>query len=87
MSFGYFYSLFSAWLDHKSCSSSIALTDEDSTNNNLSFPQKSPSPGKEVPDLCFSDEYISVKSPTKEEKLKDDQELVYRLIQNKERSD
>ncbi|XP_036892052.1 protein shortage in chiasmata 1 ortholog [Sturnira hondurensis] len=78
--------LLPAWLDHKSCSSSTALTDEDSTNNNLSFPQKSPSPGKEVPDLCFSDECISVKSPTKE-KPKDDQELVYRLIQNKESKD
>ncbi|KAM5329768.1 LOW QUALITY PROTEIN: protein shortage in chiasmata 1 ortholog [Glossophaga mutica] len=80
-------SFLNSWLDHKSCSSSIALIDEDSTNNNLSFPQKSPSPGKEVPDLCFSDEYISVKSPMKEEKPKDDQELVYRLIQNKESKD
>ncbi|XP_053512523.1 protein shortage in chiasmata 1 ortholog isoform X1 [Artibeus jamaicensis] len=78
--------LLPACLDHKSCSSSIALIDEDSTNNNLSFPQKSPSPGKEVPDLCFSDEYISIKSPTKE-KPKDDQELVYRLIQNKKSKD
>ncbi|XP_054440714.1 protein shortage in chiasmata 1 ortholog [Pteronotus mesoamericanus] len=72
------------WLDHESCSSSNAFIDEDSTSNNLALLQKSPSLAKEVPDLCFSDEYISAKSPTKEEKPKDDQELVYRIIQNKE---
>ncbi|KAK1334243.1 hypothetical protein QTO34_005245 [Cnephaeus nilssonii] len=75
-----------SWLDHKSCSSPIVLMNEESTSGNLLLQQKSPSPA-EVPDLCFSDEYSSVKSPTKEEKPKDDQELVNRIIQNNENKD
>ncbi|KAM5260593.1 protein shortage in chiasmata 1 ortholog [Hipposideros larvatus] len=74
-----------SWLDHRSCSSS--LINEESTNDNLSPPQKSSSPAKEVPDMCFSDENISVRSPTREEKPKNDQELVCRLVQTKENKD
>ncbi|XP_019605083.2 LOW QUALITY PROTEIN: protein shortage in chiasmata 1 ortholog [Rhinolophus sinicus] len=76
-----------AWLDHKSCSSPIALINEESTNDNLSPPQKSPPLAEEVPDLCLSDENISVKSPTREEKTKNDQELACRLVQTKENKD
>ncbi|XP_059513623.1 protein shortage in chiasmata 1 ortholog [Myotis daubentonii] len=75
-----------SWLDHKSCSSPIVLMNEESTSDNLLLQQKSPSPA-EVPDLCFSDEYSSVQSPTKEEKPKDDQELVSSIIQNNENKD
>uniref|UniRef100_G1PD96 Shortage in chiasmata 1 n=1 Tax=Myotis lucifugus TaxID=59463 RepID=G1PD96_MYOLU len=75
-----------SWLDHKSCSSPIVLMNEESTSDNLLLQQKSPSPA-EVPDLCFSDEYSSVHSPTKEEKPKDDQELVSSIIQNNENKD
>lgn len=87
MSFGYFYFLFSAWLEYKSCSSPIALINEKSTNDRLLLPQKISSLAKEIPDLCFSDDYISVKRPTKEEKPKNDLELVYRISQNKENED
>lgn len=59
---------------------------EESTSGNLLLQQKSPSPA-EAPDLCFSDEYSSVKSPTKEGKPKDDQELVNRIVQNNENKD
>nr|KAF6487337.1 shortage in chiasmata 1 [Rousettus aegyptiacus] len=76
-----------SWLDQTSISSPIELINEESISDNLSLPQKSPSPIKEVPDLCFSDEYISLSSPTKQEKTKIDQELVYRTIQNKENKD
>lgn len=82
-----FYFLFSAWLDHTSISSPIELINEESISDNLSLPQKSPSPIKEVPDLCFSDEYISLRSPKQQEKTKIDQELVYRIIQNEENND
>ncbi|XP_006771248.1 PREDICTED: uncharacterized protein C9orf84 homolog [Myotis davidii] len=75
-----------SWLDHKSCSSPIVLMNEESTSDNLLLQRKSPSPA-EVPDLCFSDEYSSVHSPTKEEKPKDDQELVSSIIQNNENKD
>lgn len=40
-----------------------------------------------MPDLCFSDEDTAVKSPTREEKPKNDQELVCRIIQTKENKD
>lgn len=82
-----FYFLFSACLDHTSISSPIELINKESISDNLSLPQKSPSPIKEVPDLCFSDEYISLRSPTKQEKPKIDQELVCRIIQNEENKD
>uniref|UniRef100_A0A2K5Y5G4 Shortage in chiasmata 1 n=1 Tax=Mandrillus leucophaeus TaxID=9568 RepID=A0A2K5Y5G4_MANLE len=74
-------------LEHKSHSSPIALIDEKSTNDHLSLPQKSPSLAKEVPDLCFSDEYFSDKRAAKEEKTKNDQEPVNRIIQKKENED
>uniref|UniRef100_A0A2K5K576 Shortage in chiasmata 1 n=1 Tax=Colobus angolensis palliatus TaxID=336983 RepID=A0A2K5K576_COLAP len=74
-------------LEHKSHSSPIALIDEKSTNDRLSLPQKSPSLAKEVPDLCFSDEYFSDKRAAKEEKPKNDQEPVNRIIQKKENED
>uniref|UniRef100_A0A8C9IBW3 Shortage in chiasmata 1 n=1 Tax=Piliocolobus tephrosceles TaxID=591936 RepID=A0A8C9IBW3_9PRIM len=74
-------------LEHKSHSSPIALIDEKSTNNRLSLPQKSPFLAKEVPDLCFSDEYFSDKRAAKEEKPKNDQEPVNRIIQKKENED
>ncbi|XP_053461718.1 protein shortage in chiasmata 1 ortholog [Nycticebus coucang] len=77
----------SAWLEHKSSSSSLILINEKSTNDLLSPPQKIPSLTKEVPALCFSDEYISVKRPTKEEKPKNDQELVDEVFQKKETKD
>ncbi|XP_058379756.1 protein shortage in chiasmata 1 ortholog [Diceros bicornis minor] len=76
-----------SWLEHESCSSPIVLINEKSTSDHLSLPQKSPSLAKEVPDLCFSGEYISVKKTTKEEIPKNDLELVYRAIQNKENKD
>ncbi|XP_036288901.1 protein shortage in chiasmata 1 ortholog isoform X1 [Pipistrellus kuhlii] len=75
-----------SWLDHKSCSSPIVLMNEESTSGNLLLQQKSPPPA-EVPDLCFSDENNFVKSPTKEEKPKDEQELVNRIMQNNENKD
>uniref|UniRef100_A0A2K6CPH2 Shortage in chiasmata 1 n=1 Tax=Macaca nemestrina TaxID=9545 RepID=A0A2K6CPH2_MACNE len=74
-------------LEHKSHSSPIALIEEKSTNDHLSLPQKSPSLAKEVPDLCFSDEYFSDKRAAKEEKPKNDQEPVNRIIQKKENED
>nr|XP_012592160.1 uncharacterized protein C9orf84 homolog isoform X1 [Microcebus murinus] len=74
-------------LEHKSCSSPIILTNEKSTNDCLSLPQKSPSLTEEVLDLCFSDESISVKRPTKEEKPKNDQEQVNEVVQKKENKD
>uniref|UniRef100_A0A2K6R486 Shortage in chiasmata 1 n=1 Tax=Rhinopithecus roxellana TaxID=61622 RepID=A0A2K6R486_RHIRO len=74
-------------LEHKSHSSPIALIDEKSTNDRLSLPQKSPSLAKEVPDLCFSDGYFSDKRAAKEEKPKNDQEPVNRIIQKKENGD
>uniref|UniRef100_A0A8C9DIZ6 Shortage in chiasmata 1 n=1 Tax=Prolemur simus TaxID=1328070 RepID=A0A8C9DIZ6_PROSS len=72
--------------EHKSCSSPIILTNEKSTNDCLSLPQKSPSLTEE-PDLCCSDEYISVQRPTKEEKPKNNQELVNGIVQKKENKD
>ncbi|XP_057354908.1 protein shortage in chiasmata 1 ortholog isoform X4 [Manis pentadactyla] len=76
-----------SWLEPTSCSSPIILINEASTNDHLSLSQKSPALAKEVPDLCFSDEYISVERPTKEEKPKNDLELVYRIDKNKENED
>ncbi|XP_015347688.2 protein shortage in chiasmata 1 ortholog [Marmota marmota marmota] len=76
-----------SWLDHKNCSSPTVLTNEKSINDNMLLPQKSPSLTKEVPDLCWSDEYVSVERPKKEEKLKNDQELVDRTIQKKDNKD
>ncbi|XP_073082316.1 protein shortage in chiasmata 1 ortholog isoform X1 [Manis javanica] len=76
-----------SWLEPTSCSSPIILINETSTNDHLSLSQKSPALAKEVPDLCFSDEYISVERPTKEEKPKNDLELVYRINKNKENED
>ncbi|XP_032274422.1 protein shortage in chiasmata 1 ortholog [Phoca vitulina] len=75
-----------SWLEHKSCSSPIVLINETSTNDHLLLPQKISSPAEEVPDLCFSDDNFSVKRP-KEEKPKNDLELVYRISQNKENED
>ncbi|KAM8804011.1 LOW QUALITY PROTEIN: protein shortage in chiasmata 1 ortholog [Rhynchonycteris naso] len=75
------------WLDPKSCSSPIILINEESISGHLSLSQKSPSLAKEVPDLCFSDDYISAKSPTKAEKPKDDQGLANTVSQNKENKD
>uniref|UniRef100_I3LZV8 Shortage in chiasmata 1 n=1 Tax=Ictidomys tridecemlineatus TaxID=43179 RepID=I3LZV8_ICTTR len=76
-----------SWLDHKNCSSPTVLTNEKSINDNMLLPQKSPSLTKEVPDLCWSDEYVSVERPKKEEKLKNDQELIDRTIQKKDNKD
>ncbi|XP_008063754.1 uncharacterized protein C9orf84 homolog [Carlito syrichta] len=76
-----------SWQELKSYSSSIVLIDEKPTNGHLLLPQKCLSLAKQVPELCFSDEYISVKRPTKEEKPKNDQELVKRIIQKKENKD
>ncbi|XP_049630684.1 protein shortage in chiasmata 1 ortholog [Suncus etruscus] len=73
-----------AWQEHKGCSSSIILTNEKSTNDHLSLPQKSPSLVKEVPDLCFSDDDIAIKTATKEEKAKNDMEVDYKTIENEE---
>ncbi|XP_027470415.1 protein shortage in chiasmata 1 ortholog isoform X2 [Zalophus californianus] len=75
-----------AWLEQKSFSSPIVLINETSTNDHLLLPQKISSPAEEVPDLCFSDDNFSVKQP-KEEKPKNDLELVYRISQNKENED
>ncbi|XP_041619967.1 protein shortage in chiasmata 1 ortholog [Vulpes lagopus] len=74
-------------LEHKSCSSPIELIDEKSTNDHLLLSQNISSPAKEVPDLCFSDDNLSVKQPTKEENPKNDLEPVYRISQNKENED
>ena len=63
---GYFYLPFSAWLEHEDCSSPLILINEQSTNDHLSPPQKTPSPTKEVSDLHLSDEYVSVERPRKE---------------------
>ncbi|XP_055973266.1 protein shortage in chiasmata 1 ortholog [Sorex fumeus] len=76
-----------SWQEHKGCPSSIVLIDEKSTNDHLSLPQKSLSLVEEVPDLCFSDDDISVKTPTKEEKAKNDVELSYRIIENEKNKD
>uniref|UniRef100_A0A8C0W1Z8 Protein shortage in chiasmata 1 ortholog n=1 Tax=Castor canadensis TaxID=51338 RepID=A0A8C0W1Z8_CASCN len=73
-------------LEHKSCSLPIVLSNDKSTNDHTSLPQKNPSLAKEVPDLCLSDECVSVKRP-KKEKLKNDEELVDRIIQRKEKKD
>ncbi|XP_007449833.1 PREDICTED: uncharacterized protein C9orf84 homolog isoform X1 [Lipotes vexillifer] len=75
-----------SWLEHKSCSSPIKLT-EISTNDHLSPSQKTPPLSKEVTDSYFSDEYVTVERPRKEEKLKNDLELGYRIIQTKENKD
>ncbi|XP_004397037.1 PREDICTED: uncharacterized protein C9orf84 homolog [Odobenus rosmarus divergens] len=75
-----------SWLEQKSFSSPIVLINETSTNDHLLVPQKISSPAEEVPDLCFSDDNFSVKQP-KEEKPKNDLELVYRISQNKENED
>ncbi|XP_069328252.1 protein shortage in chiasmata 1 ortholog [Eulemur rufifrons] len=79
--------LLTACIQHKSCSSPIILTNEKSTNDCLSLPQKSSSLTEEEPDLCFSDEYISDKRPRKEEKPKNDQKLVTGIVQKKENKD
>nr|KAF6434449.1 shortage in chiasmata 1 [Molossus molossus] len=76
-----------SWLDHKTSSLPIVVINEESTSDNLLLHQKSPTLAKEVPDLCFADEHISIQKPTKEEKPMDDQELVYRIIQNREKKD
>ncbi|KAB1280398.1 Protein shortage in chiasmata 1-like protein [Camelus dromedarius] len=83
---GYFYVLFSACLEQESYSSPSKLINEKSTNDHLSPPQKTPSLVKDVPDLDFSDEYVSAKRPRKEEKPKNDLELGHRVIQNKEKT-
>ncbi|MXQ88444.1 hypothetical protein E5288_WYG006721 [Bos mutus] len=75
------------WLEHEDCSSPLILINEQSTNDHLSPPQKTPSPTKEVSDLHLSDEYVSVERPRKEEKPKNDLELGYGIIQNKENKD
>ncbi|XP_025288006.1 protein shortage in chiasmata 1 ortholog isoform X1 [Canis lupus dingo] len=74
-------------LEHKSCSSPIELIDEKSTNDHLLLSQNISSPAKEVSDLCFSDDNLSVKQPTKEENPKNDLEPVYRISENKENED
>ncbi|XP_038409036.1 protein shortage in chiasmata 1 ortholog isoform X10 [Canis lupus familiaris] len=79
--------LFTASLEHKSCSSPIELIDEKSTNDHLLLSQNISSPAKEVSDLCFSDDNLSVKQPTKEENPKNDLESVYRISENKENED
>ncbi|XP_077769026.1 protein shortage in chiasmata 1 ortholog isoform X2 [Canis aureus] len=79
--------LFTASLEHKSCSSPIELIDEKSTNDHLLLSQNISSPAKEVSDLCFSDDNLSVKQPTKEENPKNDLEPVYRISENKENED
>ena len=84
---GYFYFPFSAWLEHEDCSSPLILINEKSTNDHLSPPQKTPSPTNEVSDLHLSDECVSVERPRKEEKPKNDLELGYGIIQNKENKD
>ncbi|XP_027625252.1 protein shortage in chiasmata 1 ortholog [Tupaia chinensis] len=74
-------------LEHEHCTSPIELINEKSTNDHLPLPQESSSLAR-VPDLCFSDEYISEgEKSTKEEKTKKDQELVYNIIQKKENKD
>ncbi|XP_054545382.1 protein shortage in chiasmata 1 ortholog isoform X2 [Talpa occidentalis] len=73
-----------SWLEHKGCSSPVVLVDEESTSDHLSLPQKSPSVAKEIPDLCLSDECVTVKTPTKEERPKDDLEIVGGIIENKD---
>ncbi|KAM9082636.1 protein shortage in chiasmata 1 ortholog isoform 8-T9 [Megaptera novaeangliae] len=75
-----------SWLEHKSCSSPIKLI-EISTNDHLSLSQKTPPLAKEVTDSCFSDEYVAVERPRKEEKPKNDLELGYRIIRTKENKD
>ncbi|XP_032334071.1 protein shortage in chiasmata 1 ortholog isoform X1 [Camelus ferus] len=73
-------------LEQESYSSPSKLINEKSTNDHLSPPQKTPSLVKDVPDLDFSDEYVSAKRPRKEEKPKNDLELGHRVIQNKEKT-
>ncbi|XP_058927530.1 protein shortage in chiasmata 1 ortholog [Kogia breviceps] len=75
-----------SWLEHKSCSSPIKLI-EISTNDHLSPSQKTPPLAKEVTDSYFSDEYVAVERPRKEEKPKNDLELSYRIIRTKENKD
>ncbi|XP_058997203.1 protein shortage in chiasmata 1 ortholog [Mustela lutreola] len=75
-----------SWLEQKSYSSPTVLINETSTNDHLLPPQKILSLA-EVSDLCFSDDNLSVKQPTKEEKPKNDLELVDRISQNKENED
>ncbi|XP_067599762.1 protein shortage in chiasmata 1 ortholog [Pseudorca crassidens] len=74
------------WLEHKSCSSPIKLI-EISTNDHLSPSQKTPPLSKAVTDSYFSDEYVAVERPRKEEKPKIDLELGYRIIRTKENKD
>ncbi|XP_022434761.1 protein shortage in chiasmata 1 ortholog [Delphinapterus leucas] len=75
-----------SWLEHKSCSSPIKLI-EISTNDHLSPSQKTPPLSKAVTDSYFSDEYVAVERPRKEEKPKIDLELGYRIIRTKENKD
>ncbi|XP_059869316.1 protein shortage in chiasmata 1 ortholog [Delphinus delphis] len=75
-----------SWLEHKSCSSPIKLI-EISTNDHLSPSQKTPPLSKAVTDSYFSDEYVAVERPRKEEKPKIDLELGYRIIRTKENED
>ncbi|XP_004677489.1 PREDICTED: uncharacterized protein C9orf84 homolog [Condylura cristata] len=71
-------------LEHEDCSSSIVLINEESTSDHLSLPQKSPSVANEIPDMGASDECVTIKTPTKEERPKDDLELVGGIIENKD---
>uniref|UniRef100_A0A0N8ETM8 Uncharacterized protein C9orf84 isoform 1 n=1 Tax=Heterocephalus glaber TaxID=10181 RepID=A0A0N8ETM8_HETGA len=73
-------------LEQKS-SSPIVLFNERSTHYHIPLSQGSPSLAKEVADMCLSDECISVERPKIEEKLKNDQEIVERIIQKKETKD
>ncbi|XP_059957770.1 protein shortage in chiasmata 1 ortholog [Mesoplodon densirostris] len=75
-----------SWLEHKRCSSPIKLI-EISTNDHLSPSQKTPPLAKEVTDSYFSDEYVAVERPRKEEKPKNDLELGRRIIRTKENKD
>nr|XP_004657066.2 protein shortage in chiasmata 1 ortholog [Jaculus jaculus] len=70
-----------SWLEHKSCSLPIVPINKRATSDPILLPRKRRSPAKEVPDLCLSDECIPVKKPKKEEKPKNDQEVVDRIIQ------
>uniref|UniRef100_A0A8D2JNQ7 Shortage in chiasmata 1 n=1 Tax=Sciurus vulgaris TaxID=55149 RepID=A0A8D2JNQ7_SCIVU len=75
-------------LEHKDCPSSTVLSNEKSINDHMLLLQKSPSLTKEVPALlCLSDECVSVERPKKEEKLKNDQELLDKTSQKKENKD
>ncbi|KAM6170029.1 protein shortage in chiasmata 1 ortholog [Rhynchocyon petersi] len=70
-------------LEHKRGSSSIVCINEKS----VSPPEESPSMAKEIPDLCFPDKCISIKIPIKEVKPKNDPQLVYEIINEKENKD